>query len=105
MTVCASGVSMASAYLRPDVRMLPTLEEGGYALTHLEEEALLEACLSSRSRSLYTAVTLALMTAMRLREIRLLTWKQIDLVGATATVGESKTPASRGGSYRSTPGS
>jgi integrase len=83
-------------YLRPDVRMFPTHEECGYALTPLEEEALLKACLMSRSRSLYVAVTLALMTAMRLREIRLLTWKQIDLVGATATVGESKTPASTG---------
>lgn len=83
-------------YLRPDVRMFPAHEECGYALTPLEEEALLKACLMSRSRSLYVAVTLALMTAMRLREIRLLTWKQIDLVGATATVGESKTPASTG---------
>lgn len=84
------------AYLRPDVKMLPIHEEYGYALNPLEEEALLKACLNSRSRSLYTAVTLALTTAMRIREIRLLKWMQIDLVGATATVGESKTPASTG---------
>jgi hypothetical protein len=76
--------------------MLPTHGECGQALTNLEEEALLRACLSSRSRSLYTAVTIALTTAMRYCEIRLLTWKQIDLVGATATVGRSKTPAATG---------
>src|SRR6266478_5466204 len=84
------------AYLKPDVRMLPTHEQCGRALTNLEEEALLKACLSSRSRSLYTAVTIALTTAMRYCEIRLLTWKQIDLVGATAPVGRSKTPAATG---------
>jgi integrase len=84
------------AYLRPDVKMLRTHEEPGRALTNLEEEAVLRACSKSRSRSLYTAVMLALATAMRYSEIRLLTWGQVDLAGALLTVGESKTAAATG---------
>ncbi len=84
------------AYLRADVKMLPTHEQPGYALTILEEEALLEACLNSRSRSLYTAVMLALATAMRYAEMRFLSWGQVDLAGAVVTVGRSKTAASTG---------
>src|SRR6185369_16892692 len=79
------------SYLRPDVKMLRTHEEPGRALTKLEEEALLRACLNGRSRSLHTAVILALATAMRYSEIRLLIWGQVDLAGALVTVGESKT--------------
>jgi len=84
------------SYLRPDVKMLRTHEEPGRALTKLEEEALLRACLNGRSRSLHMAVILALATAMRYSEIRLLIWGQVDLAGALVTVGESKTAASTG---------
>lgn len=79
------------AEIQQDVRMLPTLDDVGHALTSDEEGALLSACLRSRSRSLYPAVMLALNTGMRYSEIRLLRWKQIDFTGKLLTVGKSKT--------------
>lgn len=84
------------ARLQPDVRMLPTRDDCGHALTEVEESALLKACLSSRSRSLYPAVVLALSTGMRYSEIRLLHWNQIDFGSATVTVGKSKTTTGTG---------
>jgi integrase len=84
------------AQLQPDVRMLPTRDDCGHALTDLEEAALLKACLNSRSRSLYPAVVLALSTGMRYSEIRLLRWSQIDFTAATVTVGKSKTDTGSG---------
>lgn len=77
--------------LQQDVRMLPTRDDVGHALTAAEEKALLDACSRSRSRSLYTIVVLALSTCMRHSEIRLLQWKQIDLEKRLLRVGKSKT--------------
>jgi len=57
---------------------------------------LLSACLESRSRLLYPAVMLALNTGMRYTEVRLLQWKQVDIVGKALTVGKSKTPTGTG---------
>src|SRR5579859_1397578 len=57
-----------------DVRMLPTRDDAGYALSLEDEERLLVACAESRSRLLRPIVILALSTAMRYSEIRLLTW-------------------------------
>jgi integrase len=79
------------AALQPDVRMLPTRDDVGRAITSDEEAALLAACGESRSRSLLPAVTLALNACMRYSEIRLLRWKQVDLAGRFLTVGKSKT--------------
>jgi integrase len=73
--------------------MLPTRDDIGRALTLHEEERLLSACEISRSRLLQPVVILALSTAMRYGEIRLLTWKQLDLDSATVVVGKSKTAA------------
>jgi integrase len=84
------------AQLQPDVRMLPTRDDCGHALTEVEEAALLKACLNSRSRSLYPAVVLALSTGMRYSEIRLLRWSQIELSSATVIVGKSKTVTGSG---------
>ena len=84
------------AAIQPDVRMLPTREDIGKALTPDEETALLAACGESRSRSLLPAVTLALYTGMRYTEIRLLQWYQLDLKARWLTVGRSKTEAGRG---------
>lgn len=84
------------ARLQPDVRMLPTRDDCGHALTDAEETALLRACLNSRSRSLYPAVVLALSTGMRYSEIRRLHWSQIDFPAATVTVGKSKTTTGTG---------
>jgi integrase len=84
------------AEIQLDVRMLPTLDDVGHALTSEEERALLSACLQSRSRSLYPAVMVALNTGMRYSEIRLLRWKQLDFAAKMLTVGKSKTRTGTG---------
>jgi integrase len=60
--------------IQPDVRMLRAREDVGRAISRDEEDALLEACQASRSRSLYPAVLIALNTCMRYSELRLLQW-------------------------------
>jgi integrase len=82
--------------LQTDVKMLPTRDDIGQAITHEQEAKLLEQCNKSRSRSLYPAVTLTLSTAMRYSEIRLLKWKQIDFLGRRVWVGASKTEYGEG---------
>lgn len=84
------------ANLQVDVKMLPPGPDVGQAISHEQETRLLEECLKSRSRSLYPAVILALSTAMRYSEIRLLTWKQVDLIGRQVSVGASKTEYGEG---------
>ncbi len=84
------------ADLQPDIRMLPTTETVGRALSTEEERRLLTGCGASRSRSLLPAVALALNTGMRYSEIRLLKWEQIEFVGRTVTVGRTKTKAGSG---------
>jgi integrase len=74
-----------------DVKMLPVRDDVGQAISNAQEKRLLEECSKSRSRSLNPAVTLALSTAMRYSEIRLLKWKQVDLFGKQVWVGKSKT--------------
>ncbi len=78
------------AAIQPDVRMLPTRDDIGQALTSGQEQKILQACSESRSRSLFPAVTLALNTCMRYSEIRLPRWEQVDFVGRNITVGKSK---------------
>ena len=82
--------------IQPDVRMLRTSDDAGRAISRDEEAALLSACQSSRSRSLHTAVLLALNTCMRYSELRLLTWGQVNFTNRTITVGASKTEAGAG---------
>jgi hypothetical protein len=57
---------------------------------------LLAACKAIASRSLYIAVLVSLHTGLRNRELRLLRWRRIDLVGRELTVGKSKTEAASG---------
>jgi integrase len=76
--------------------MLRVLDDSGRAISRTEETALLAACQSSRSRSLYAAVVLALNTCMRHSESRLLKWNQVDFSARTITVGASKTEAGAG---------
>jgi len=71
-------------------------DDARQAITHEQESKLLEECSNSRSRSLYPAVTLALSTAMRYGEIRLLKWNQVDFFGKRVWVGESKTEYGEG---------
>jgi integrase len=84
------------AAIQPDVRMLRAREDVGRAISRDEEDALLEACRASRSRSLYPAVLIALNTCMRYSELRLLRWGQVDLNACTLTVGQSKTESGTG---------
>ncbi len=84
------------ANLQPDVKLLRTRDDMGRAISQAEEKDLLDACLASRSRSLYPAVTLALSTGMRYSEIRLLKWSQVDFAKRSLTVGDSKTEAGTG---------
>jgi len=84
------------AAIQPDVKMLSVIHDVGRAITPDEEAALLIACAASRSRSLPVAVTIAVNTCMRLSEVRLLRWKQIDFTAQTITVGKSKTAAGTG---------
>ena len=84
------------ANLQPDVKMLKVSDDVGQALTSEQEAKLLEECTKSRSRSLHPAVTLALSTAMRYSEIRLLKWKQLDFDNRRVWVGKSKTEYGEG---------
>jgi integrase len=84
------------ANVQPDVRMLPTPDDIGKALSLEDEKKLLDGCAESRSRSLLPAVLLALNTGMRYSELRLLRWQQLDLDRRTVRVGKSKTKAGTG---------
>jgi integrase len=84
------------AEIQQDLRMLPTVDDVGHAITPEEEAALLTGCLKSRCRCLYIAVMLALNTGMRYSEIRLLRWRQMDFVARILTVGKSKSPTGTG---------
>jgi integrase len=84
------------AEIQPDVRMLPTRDDIGRAVSPEEEKKLLAECGQSRSRSLLPAVTLALNTCMRYSEIRLLRWLQVDFAARTLTVGKSKSDSGTG---------
>jgi integrase len=82
--------------IQPDVRMLRASDDVGRAISREEESRLLATCQASRSRSLYTAVVIALNTCARYSELRLLKWEQIDFAARTLRVGASKTEAGAG---------
>jgi integrase len=86
------------ANLQGDVKFERESDEIGKALSRADEAWLLEVC--APNPLLHTVVTLALNTALRKSEIRLLRWCQIDLFQRTLTVGKSKT---EGGSGRPIP--
>jgi integrase len=81
--------------LEGKVRPLRERKSVGRALFPHEEARLLAECAKSDS-ACYTAVVLALNTAMRKGEIRLLRWGQINFLNRTLTVGKSKTAAGEG---------
>jgi integrase len=84
------------ANIQPDIRMLKTKQDTGRALSEDEQHRLLIACKKSRSRSLYPAALLSLHSGLRNAELRLLRWRQIDLLHRTITVGKSKTAGGEG---------
>jgi integrase len=84
------------ANIQPDVKMLRERSDIGRALSKDEEHRLLAACKKSHSRSLYPAVLLSLHTGLRNGELRLLQWRQIDLIEKQIAVGKSKTAGGEG---------
>ncbi len=82
--------------LSEDVKFLKESETPGRALSSEEDARLLDAAARSRCRGLYPALVVALSTGLRASEIRLLLWRQVDLVGKTLTVGKSKTATGTG---------
>jgi len=81
------------ARLQPEVSMFPEREDVGRAISVEEESRLLRACGGSMSRSLLTAVLVALNTGLRYGELAGLRWEQVDLIRRRLTVGKSKTAA------------
>jgi integrase len=77
------------------VHMLRERKDLAKALAPEQERALLTATAEADS-ACHTATVLALNTAMRKDEIRLLRWEQIDLEKRTLAVGRSKTKAGAG---------
>jgi integrase len=84
------------ANIQPDVRMLRVQQEVGRALSDDEQHRLLVAAKATRSRSLPVAIQISLHTGLRNGELRLLRWRQIDLLERTLIVGNSKTAGGEG---------
>jgi integrase len=82
--------------VEPDYRPLREREEVGRALTADESQRLLSAAKNTRSRSLYPAHVLLLNTGMRVTDLRMLHWRQVDLLERCVTVGRSKTLGGEG---------
>jgi integrase len=86
------------ANLQGDVKFEREHNDIGKALSSNEEKNLLAACGSNAL--LNAVVTLALNTALRKNEIRILRWSQLDFEKRTVAVGRAKT---EGGSGRVIP--
>jgi integrase len=88
--------------IQDDVHMLKERRDIGRALSADESMRLLSAAKASVSRSLYPAILVSIHTGLRNKELRLLQWRQIDLIGRAEfpngfiTVGESKTEGGEG---------
>jgi integrase len=79
-----------------EVFMLKERTDIGRELSDDEVCRLLNACNASTSRGLYPAVLTSIHTGLRSQELRLLRWRQVDLINATITVGKSKTEGGEG---------
>lgn len=88
------------AAIADEVEMLRTPKDVGRELSDDETHRLLTAIQASVSRSLYPAFIMSTHTGLRNKELRLLKWRQVDLINGSVTVGESKT---EGGSGRLVP--
>jgi integrase len=83
-------------HISDDVHMLKERADVGRELSDDEVHRLLTACKASASRALYPAVLTSIHTGLRSQELRLLRWRQVDLIEGTITVGKSKTPGGEG---------
>ena len=76
--------------------MLPEQGDIGRKISAEEEALLLRECGNSRSRGLFTFVTLAIETGARKNVIRTLQWKWINFTIACIQFGKNKTPNGTG---------
>jgi integrase len=83
-------------HIADDVRMLKERRDVGRSLSPDEQHRLLTASQASASRSLYPAILLSMHTGLRLSELRLLRWYQVDLLARFLQVGKSKTSGGEG---------
>lgn len=83
-------------HIADEVHMLKERSDIGRRLSDDEIYRLLNACKASASRSLFSAVLTSIHTGLRSQELRLLRWRQVDLIEAIITVGKSKTKGGEG---------
>jgi integrase len=84
------------ANIQDEVKMLKERRDVGRELSDDEVHRLLTACKASTSRGLYPAVLTSIHTGLRSQELRLLRWRQVDLIEGTIIVGKSKTQGGEG---------
>jgi integrase len=77
--------------LWPKVRKLEERKDVGRALSPEEQSRLLAGLEQRRTPHLQTLIPLLLLTGMRSGEAKSLTWRQVDLMDNTMTVGRAKT--------------
>jgi integrase len=83
-------------HIADDVHMLKERADIGRELSDDEVHRLLTACKASVSRALYVAVLTSIHSGLRFSELRLLRWRQVDLIEGTIVVGKSKTEGGEG---------
>jgi integrase len=66
------------------------------SLAHLEPPFGWRPPMRVHSRLLYPAILVSLHTGLRNEELRLLRWRQVDLLDGSITVGRSKTDGGKG---------
>jgi integrase len=79
-----------------EVQMLKERTDIGRELSNDEVHRLLTAAKASASRSLYPAIVVSIHTGLRNHELRLLRWRQVELIEGVLTVGKSKTEGGTG---------
>lgn len=79
-----------------ELKFLKENRDAGRELTEAEQDKLLSAAKNSVSRSLFPAILVSIHTGLRKSELRLLRWKQVDLINGTIQVGKSKTEGGKG---------
>jgi integrase len=96
--LCGEQGALIRASLRRDKALkLPVAPSPGRAYSADEKARMLEEAQKLRTPQMYAALALDLNTGLRDKELRELTWEQIDLVPKkTLTVGKSKTDAGTG---------
>jgi integrase len=91
-----SQLIACGAHFDGKVKMLREREETGRALTDDEIHRLEAAAAKSRSRSLPVAITVLRHTGMRVSELRMMRWRQVDFLARQVRVGRAKTKGSEG---------